>query len=351
MKRILILCFLTLASFQAFSQSNPVLTTGTRIKFFKGDTIWMDTVGRLASLLSTGGTVTSVTFSTLNTGLTVSGNTSQQITSSGTFTLAGTLDADNGGTGISSYAVGDLLYANTTTSLDKLADVATGNVLLSGGIGVAPSYGKVGLTTHVTGTLPATNGGTGLNTTTSGALLVGAASNTNQYLTPAITTSNAAIAYTVSGSNYNLNIPDASTTFRGTVNTASQTFAGAKTFVSGVTVENTDAVSLKTIGVTASNWNVYSANQTLTLNNNFVEIGQLTGNITLTLPECTTTEDGIELSFLKTGTDGFSVKLIRSGSNQFTDGSTEKLIYSQGTSATCKCKFTGGVGRWYYVNN
>ena len=66
MKRILIFCFLTFASFQAFSQSNPVLTTGTRIKFFKGDTIWMDTVVRLASLLSSGGTVTSVTFSTLN---------------------------------------------------------------------------------------------------------------------------------------------------------------------------------------------------------------------------------------------------------------------------------------------
>lgn len=351
MKRILILCFLTLASFQAFSQTNPVLTTGTRIKFFKGDTIWMDTVGRLATLLSTGGTVTSVSLTTLNTGLTVSGGTSQQITSSGTFTLAGTLDADNGGTGISSYAVGDLLYANTTSTLDKLANVATGNVLLSGGIGVAPSYGKVGLTTHVTGTLSATNGGTGLNSTTSGALLVGAASNTNQYLTPAITNTNAAIAYTVSGSNYNLNIPDASTTFRGTINTGSQTFAGTKTFVAGVITENIDAISLKTIGVTASNWNSYSANQTLTLNNNFVEIGQLTTNITFTLPECTITEDGIEFSFLKTGSDGFFVKLLRSGSNQFTDGSTEKLIYSQGTSATCKCKFTGGVGRWYYVNN
>jgi hypothetical protein len=68
--------------------------------------------------------------------------------------------ATAGGTGQTSYAVGDLLYANTTTTLAKLADVATGNALISGGIGVAPSWGKVGLTTHVSGVLPVANGGT-----------------------------------------------------------------------------------------------------------------------------------------------------------------------------------------------
>lgn len=68
--------------------------------------------------------------------------------------------ATAGGTGQTSYAVGDILYANTTTSLAKLADVATGNALISGGVGVAPSYGKIGLTTHVSGVLPVANGGT-----------------------------------------------------------------------------------------------------------------------------------------------------------------------------------------------
>lgn len=71
-----------------------------------------------------------------------------------------TILAIKGGTGQTSYAVGDLLYANTTTTLAKLADVATGNALISGGVGVAPSYGKIGLTTHVSGTLPIANGGT-----------------------------------------------------------------------------------------------------------------------------------------------------------------------------------------------
>jgi len=71
--------------------------------------------------------------------------------------LPGTL----GGTGQSVYTVGDVLFASTTTALSKLANVATGNTLISGGVGVAPSYGKVGLTTHISGVLPISNGGTG----------------------------------------------------------------------------------------------------------------------------------------------------------------------------------------------
>jgi len=72
--------------------------------------------------------------------------------------------ATAGGTGQTSYAVGDLLYANTTTTLAKLPDVATGNALISGGIGVAPAWGKIDLTTHVSGILPIANGGTNAST-------------------------------------------------------------------------------------------------------------------------------------------------------------------------------------------
>ena len=75
--------------------------------------------------------------------------------------VSGTLPVANGGTNITSYAIGDILYASTTGILSSLADVATGNALISGGVGAAPSYGKIGLTTHVSGTLPLANGGTG----------------------------------------------------------------------------------------------------------------------------------------------------------------------------------------------
>jgi hypothetical protein len=80
--------------------------------------------------------------------------------------VTGTLPVANGGTGYASYAIGDILYASSSTALSKLADVATGNALLSGGVGTAPAYGKVGLTTHVDGTLPVANGGTGAVTLT-----------------------------------------------------------------------------------------------------------------------------------------------------------------------------------------
>ena len=75
-----------------------------------------------------------------------------------------TVPATAGGTGQTSYAVGDLLYADTTTTLAKLPDVATGNALISGGVSTAPSWGKIGLTTHVSGVLPVANGGTNAST-------------------------------------------------------------------------------------------------------------------------------------------------------------------------------------------
>lgn len=131
--------------------------------------------------ISTAGIVS--TFSGGTTGLTPSTPTS------GAITLAGTLVAANGGTGLSSYAVGDLIYASGTTTLARLADVATGNALISGGVGVAPSWGKIGLTTHVSGTLAVANGGTGVTTSTgSGSVVL---SNSPALTTPDLGTPSA----------------------------------------------------------------------------------------------------------------------------------------------------------------
>jgi hypothetical protein len=107
--------------------------------------------------------------------------------------------ATAGGTGQTSYTTGDLLYASSATALAKLADVATGNALISGGVGAAPSYGKIGLTTHVSGTLPTANGGTNLTSFTANGLLY--ASSTSALAT------NANLAYngtdiTLTGGNF-----------------------------------------------------------------------------------------------------------------------------------------------------
>jgi len=51
----------------------------------------------------------------------------------------------DGGTNISSYAIGDLLYASTTGVLSKLADVAAGKYLRSGGVNTAPLWSTLTL--------------------------------------------------------------------------------------------------------------------------------------------------------------------------------------------------------------
>jgi hypothetical protein len=70
--------------------------------------------------------------------------------------------AGYGGTGQSSYAVGDLLYASGATALSKLAGVAVGQVLTSGGVGAAPAWsGNPSVASLVltgTGTLTSTDG-------------------------------------------------------------------------------------------------------------------------------------------------------------------------------------------------
>jgi hypothetical protein len=79
---------------------------------------------------------------------------------------SGVLPVVNGGTGLSSYTTGDLVYASASGTLAGLADAVTGNVLLSGGAGVAPSYGKVVFGTHTSGTNSVSQGGTGVSTLT-----------------------------------------------------------------------------------------------------------------------------------------------------------------------------------------
>lgn len=120
------------------------------------------------------------------------------ITGVGTLTVgtwnANTIAAAYGGTGQSSYTIGDLLYADSASTLAKLADVATGNALISGGVGTAPSWGKIDLTTHVSGILPVANGGTGQSSYTNGQLLIG--NTTGNTLTKATLTAGSGVTIT-----------------------------------------------------------------------------------------------------------------------------------------------------------
>ena len=87
---------------------------------------------------------------TTGTAATVTGATQAAITSAANLATVGTIGtgvwegtavaANKGGTGQTVYAVGDILFADTTTTLDNLAATTSGLVLTANGVDTAPSW-------------------------------------------------------------------------------------------------------------------------------------------------------------------------------------------------------------------
>jgi hypothetical protein len=83
----------------------------------------------------------------------------------------GTLAANRGGTGFSSYTPGDILYADTSSTLARVASSTDGFVLaLANG---KPSWVASSTLSTITGTLTVAKGGTGLTSVGDGQLLFG----------------------------------------------------------------------------------------------------------------------------------------------------------------------------------
>ena len=154
-----------------FSNAGGGVASGTGFDGSSAKTISYNTVGAAAVDQTTyiGTTAITLNRSSLAQGLT--GITSIDGTAAG---LSATLISTKGGTGTATTAIGDLLQGAGTNTWSKLASVAVNNALISGGVGAASSWGKIGLTTHVSGTLPIANGGTNSTATaTDGGIVYG----------------------------------------------------------------------------------------------------------------------------------------------------------------------------------
>ena len=252
---------------------------------------------------------------------------------------SGTLPVAQGGTGIASYTIGDLIYASGTTTLSTLADVATGNALLSGGVGGAPSWGKVNLTSAISGTLPVANGGTGQSIALTQYGVIYGASTTAMGVTAAGATGQVLVGNTSAAPSWSTlsSLAVSSISFGSTGLTPSTATTGA------VTVAGTLAVANGGTGVTASTGatsvalrdananltvnslfegftNVAAAGTTTTLtaasNPTYVVTGS--GGQTFQLPDATTLPAGAQFSFNNNQSSGTVIVKNNSGTTLVT---------------------------------
>lgn len=144
---------------------------------------------------------TAISFALVSSALTYTGGTNINV-SGLTISLDGTVAATNGGTGQNTTTVGDLLYGTSSNTWSKLALGAANKSLVVNGSGTQVEWNAValGASGAVSGTLDETNGGTGNATYTTGDTLYSSAANTLAKLAGNTTTTKKFLGQTGNGS-------------------------------------------------------------------------------------------------------------------------------------------------------
>jgi hypothetical protein len=224
---------------------------------------------------------------------------------------SGGLEAIFGGTGNSVYVKGDILGADTTTTLARLAVGADGQVL------TADSAQPLGIKWAAL----AGGGITTLNTLTAA---------TQTFATG---TTGTDFGISSSGSTHTFNIPDASATARGLVSTTAQTFAGTKTTTiwSATTQYNVGTDFFATQNKTLFNVRMGSdSGVSITTGSANVLIGFSSGNSIKA--ESNNTMIGDAVGVLVIGSNGNNTMIGASSGVTTTTGSYNTFIGSQGKS-------------------
>ena len=312
--------------------------------------------------ITTGTGVTSVGVSGGTTGLTTSGG---PITSSGTITFAGTLITANGGTGLSSYTAGDMVYYTAGTALSKLAigtnayiltsngsaptwtdpasiSVSTATNLAGGAGGSIPYQSSAGVTSFLaTGTgLLANNGGNPTYTITPSGL------------TSVTVTQNPTSALQLATKQYVDDAVSTGITIHSPVRVETPTALNATYLAGGTAVTVTDITGSKTLtfgtspSLSVNDQIVFSvtANGIVSGTAYYVYSVPAANQVTLSLsyngPEITTLTNGTGLTITGTVNAGVGATLTNAGANAAIqiDGislsaTNRVLVYNQANAA------------------
>ena len=144
---------------------------------------------------------TAITFAQFSGAITYVGGTNIDV-SGQTISLTGTVAATNGGTGTATVTTGDLLYGSATNTWSKLAKGSAYKALVMNAGGTNVEWNALALNQSgtVSGSLPATNGGTGLSSYTLGDTVYSSAANTLSALAGNTTTTKKFLTQTGTGS-------------------------------------------------------------------------------------------------------------------------------------------------------
>jgi hypothetical protein len=144
---------------------------------------------------------TTLTYTQFSGGVVYTGGTNIDVTGQ-VISLTGTVAATNGGTGVNTVTTGDLLYGSATNTWSKLPVGAANKSLVVNGAGTQVEWNAVSLSAAgaVSGSLPATNGGTGLNSYATGDIIYSSAANTLAKLAGNIDTTKKFLNQTGTGS-------------------------------------------------------------------------------------------------------------------------------------------------------